>query len=313
MSSTKKNKKMHDLSFTQRCIILANIEKENDIILLNSFELMPLVKLYTSNTKQETFNFTQIKGALLLFKNKDPNKQLLYIRIYDSELYSLQFNLEINIETKKNYMQIEPNFYCFKLKIGCLGFHFASTKEAEKFKKLFDEGEIDPKVKDKYDQYNKFVLSDSDNLYLDVIDNLIEIFRKKYEIITLGEKLDQKICQVNQLIFSGFLELSELLTNMEYDYEDKVFNIFIDKEFNIKVFKKIFQHYDVNKLYPIRIIKHDYLTIYNKSNYIELLVNHLMNNFKEQVQIYIKRKENNLIEKNRKISANMEKNNQKES
>ena len=315
MSSIKKsNKKKNKLSFTKKCIILANIENETDLILLNSFEFMPLVKLYTSNLKQETFNYTKVKGALLLFKNKSPEKNLFYFRIYDSNNYSLQFNLEINADTKKNFIKIEPNFYCFNVKIGCIGFLFASAGEAEKFKELFDSEEIDQITKDEFDQYNKFAITDSDNIYLDVIDNLIEIFGKKYEIMTLGEKLQQKCYEVNDyLIFSGFLELTQLLGNMDYDYEDNVFNIFIDKKFDNKLFKKIFNHYDINKLYPLRILRHDYYLIYNKSNYVDLLVGHLMNNFKEQVEIFKKRKENKLNEKNQKISNNMERNSNIES
>ena len=60
--------------------------------------------------------------------------------------------------------------------------------------------------------------------------------------------------------------------------------------------------YDYNKshLYSLRLIVYDYLNDYNKSNYVVLLVGHLMNNFKEQVQIYKEGKENKLKEKNLK-------------
>ena len=61
-------------------------------------------------------------------------------------------------------------------------------------------------------------------------------------------------------------------------------------------------NYDMNKLYPLRPISLDYANIYNKSNYVDLLVGHLISNNKESIQILKKRKENNMKEKNKKIS-----------
>ena len=139
------------------------------------------------------------------------------------------------------------------------------------------------------------------NLYIDVIEKLIAKLGKLYKYITLGEELDQNFYQVTDyLIFSGFLELSQLIGNIEFDYEDNLYNIYIDKKYSAKLFRKMFYSYNKSHLYPLRPIVHDYLNVYNKSNYVDLLVGHLMNNFKEQVQIYKKRKENKLKEKNLK-------------
>ena len=63
---------------------------------------------------------------------------------------------------------------------------------------------------------------------------------------------------------------------MEYDKEDNLFNLFIDKKYPKKLFKKMFYNYDMNKLYPLRPISLDYVNIYNKSNYVDLLVGHLI-------------------------------------
>ena len=298
-SNQNSKKKKNELSFTKKCILMANIQYETDKIFINTFSFMPVVKLYTSTLKQELFNYSKIKGPLLLFQDKKTKNY--YIRIYDINDYSIRFNLEINNETKKNYIKVESNFYCFSLKMGCLGFLFSSNEDAEMFKKILDVGGVDQNTLDLYEKYNIFPLTDSDNLYLDVIDNLIDQFGKKYQIITLGEQYVQTINEVVEyLIFSGFLESSQLLGNMEFDYEDNLFNVYIDKKFDRKLFKKLFYNYDKNNLYPFRPIAHDYLNIYNKPYYVDLLVGHLMNNFKEQIEIYKKRKENNIKEKNRK-------------
>ena len=39
------------------------------------------------------------------------------------------------------------------------------------------------------------------------------------------------------------------------------------------------------------------MNIYNKSNYVDILVGHLINNFKEQVRMYKKRKDYNAKQK----------------
>ena len=303
MSTKEKPKKKNkELSFTKKCIILSNIQNDTNKIIFNSFNFIPIVKLYSSTQKQETFNYTKIKGALFLLQDKITSNY--HIRIYDSKNYSLKFNFEINKETRKNYIKVESNFYCFNLKIGCIGFLFASSEEATKFKEILDIGEIDQNIKDQYEQYNLFPLKDSDNIFLDVIDTLVEELRNEYKNIS-GEIIEYKYQQIDNLIFSGFLELSQLLENTDFDYEDNLYNIFIDKKFPKKLFKKIFRNYDKNHLYPIRPISIDYLNIYNKSNYVDLLVGHLMNNFKEQVLIYKKRKESNLKEKSNKMNKNL--------
>ena len=44
----KPKKKNHQLSFTQKCIIISNIQAEKDKEIFNPFDLIPIVKLYTS-------------------------------------------------------------------------------------------------------------------------------------------------------------------------------------------------------------------------------------------------------------------------
>lgn len=292
----KSNKKKNELSFTQKCILTSNVLYETDKDLLNSLFSIPLVKLYTSNMRQETFSYTGIKGGLFLLQDAEKEDKNLYIRIYDSDDYSLKFNLEISQDTKKNYMKIEPNFYCFNLRIGCIGFLFPSENEAKEFKKLFDENG-EPHSIDAYKQIKLFNLKDTDNMYLDVIDHLMTDLEKIYNYITYDKLYKQNNPIVQYLIFSGFNDMSKLLNNTEFDYDDYIFNIFVDKKFPQKLFNNIFHNYDKNYLYPIRPIYNDLLSIDNKSNYINLLVNHLVNNFKEQVYIHRKRKEHNLREK----------------
>ena len=262
----KSKQKKNEFSFTQKCILTSNALYEKDKDLLNTLFFIPLVKLYTSNVRQGTFSYTGIKGGLFLLKDAEKQVQNMYIRIYDSMDYSLKFNLEINDEAKKTYIKVEPNFYCFNLSIGCIGFLFASEKEAEEFKTLFDnEGE--PHSIDAYRQIRLFNLKDTDNIYLDVIDKLVEDMEKIYDFITYDKLYKENNQITDYLIFSGFNDMSKMLSNTEFDYEDYIFNIFVDKKFPLKLFNNIFHNYDKNYLYPLRPIYNDLLYINNKSNY----------------------------------------------
>ena len=294
----KKSKKNKELSFTNRCILLANIYSEKDKVLFNSFDFLPLVKLYTASQKQELFSYTKIKGVLVIMQDKDKEKKNYYFRIYDCQDYSIRFSLEINKDTKKNYMKVESEFYCFNLKIGSIGFLFSSEDDALKIKKLFDEG-ITQELQDLQKLLDVFSIKDTDEIYFQQIDKLTMDFEEKCEIISLNDKDEEEFYEITDyLIFSGFLELFQLLDNTEYDDEDDIFNIFIDKNFEMKIFRKMFRNYDKNKLYPLRLISHDFLNIKNKPGYIELLVGHLMRNFKEQALINKRRRENDIKEKN---------------
>jgi hypothetical protein len=107
--------------------MFANITRIKDKIILNPFDFIPKVKIYTSSFRQQIFTYTKIKGGLFIIKNKNKKDAQKYIiRVYSYKDFSLLFSLEINNETRKNYVEIEPNFYCFCLRVGYIGFKFNS-------------------------------------------------------------------------------------------------------------------------------------------------------------------------------------------
>ena len=59
----------------------------------------------------------------------------------------------------------------------------------------------------------------------------------------------------------------------------------------------MFRHFDLHRLYPLRPVINDCLFISNKDNYVDILVEHVNNNFKQQVVIYRKRKESKTKDK----------------
>jgi hypothetical protein len=291
MSSEIIQEKKNDINFTQKCIMFANITRIKDKIILNPFDFIPKVKIYTSSIRQQIFTYTKIKGALFIIKNKNKkDAQKFLIRVYSYKDYSLQFNLEINSETRKSYVEIEPNFYCFCLRVGYIGFKFNSKEEAKRFYDLL-ENEPNKQVLEEFGLIEKLTIKDTDSIYLNAIDQITSYLDSSFQQIT-GEYVKYELSKVDQYLqFANFLHLSKLLTNSKFDYEDNVFDIFVDKKYPYKLFKIMFRHFDLHRLYPLRPVINDCLFISNKDNYVDILVEHVNNNFKQQVVIYRKRKE----------------------
>ena len=290
MSSEIIQEEKNDINFTKKCIMFANITRIKDKIILNPFDFIPKVKIYTSSFRQQIFTYTKIKGGLFIIKNKNKkDAHKFFIRVYSYKDYSLQFNLEINSETKKNYVEIEPNFYCFCLRVGYIGFKFNSKEEAKRFYDLL-VNERDKHTLDEFGLIEKLVLKDTDSLYLNVIDQITSSLDASFQKIT-GDYVKYELSKVDEYLqFANLLHLSKLLTNSKFDNEDYVFNVFVDKKFPYKLFKIMFRHFDLHRLYPLRPVINDCLFISNKDNYVDILVEHVNNNFRQQVVLYRKRK-----------------------
>ena len=297
MSSEIIQEKKNDINFTQKCIMFANITRIKDKIILNPFDFIPKVKIYTSSFRQQIFTYTKIKGGLFIIKNKNKKDAQKYIiRVYSYKDFSLLFNLEINNETRKNYVEIEPNFYCFCLRVGYIGFKFNSKEEAKRFYDLL-VNEPDKQTLDEFGLIEKLAIKDSDSIYLNAIDQITSNLDESFQKIT-GEYVKYELSKVDQYLqFANFLHLSKLLINSKFDYEDNVFDIFVDKKFPYKLFKIMFRHFDLHRLYPLRPVINDCLFISNKDNYVDILVEHVNNNFKQQVVIYRKRRQSKTKEK----------------
>ena len=84
------------ISFMQKCIIMANIFNEENKFVVNPFNNIPYVKLYTANLTIEKFVYTKIKGALILIYEENKGKTDFFLQIYDINDYSLVFSLPIN-------------------------------------------------------------------------------------------------------------------------------------------------------------------------------------------------------------------------
>ena len=124
---------MSKINFTRKCILMSVISQEKNLILVNSFNNIPFVKLYTTNSYYKIFIYSKIKGALCFFVNKDPNEKLFYLRIYDIKNYTMVFNIELKKEHLKYFIQFNDNFYFLQLRESLLGFQFNSKQNGKNF------------------------------------------------------------------------------------------------------------------------------------------------------------------------------------
>lgn len=290
---TKKatNQKSKELSYTQKCIILANLVTDKKKVLINSFDNIPLVKLYTANLKQENFVYSKIKGALCLLYEEENKNIIYYLQIYDINYFSLAFNLQVNQKMVKDLIKIEQNFFCLPTKFHFLGFKFNSKDSMEKFIKFFKcEEKIDKKALDINLKGRDFKCAYKD--IIKIIKDVKSDFEKNFKAIdSVKDKIEK---EKDKNIFQKFDELYYLINCVEYDEENKKFNVFIDKTFNPKIIQPYIDIYKKTKnksALNLRIIFDDYTHIYNKKIYVDLLINNLWNNFEEIKRLIIFKRE----------------------
>ena len=76
MSLEKNQNEGFSISFTKRCILMSKIALNTNLILVNSFDILPIVKLYFADSNQENFIYSKIKGVICFFmENEQLNKK----------------------------------------------------------------------------------------------------------------------------------------------------------------------------------------------------------------------------------------------
>jgi hypothetical protein len=123
---------INEINFTKRCILMAVISKDKNLALINSFQKIPIVKLYTADSSYENFIYSKIKGAFCLLMTKEKEAKY-YFRIYSLKDYSLLFNMEIKKQYMQYITQYHEDFYFMELRQSFLGFKFLSKERASIF------------------------------------------------------------------------------------------------------------------------------------------------------------------------------------
>ena len=308
---------INEINFTKRCILMSVISQEKNIVLINSFHKIPIVKLFTADSTSENFIYSKIKGAFCLFmsKEKDPNNRKYFFRIYDLKDYSLLFNIEIRKEYMQYITQYKEDFYFLELRESFLGFKFLSKESGRLFflllnedpkKEVLDQNEraMNIKSKDiakttnkvidyikmrlKYTFENSGNLSGTNYRKRDISSQKKELFPTMIINDKKGEYLDT----------SKIPEIELLVNNIEIDDSDSSVLLFTEKNLDYEKCKKLIKKYDNNMEnnttrrrntpnIPLNIIDKDCTNIINKNAYIEIMVKNMLNSIRTQKRLDI--------------------------
>ena len=184
MSNNEQNS-INEINFTKRCILMTVISKDKNVVLVNSFDKIPIVKLYTASSSYENFIYSKIKGAFCLLMSKGKNNESQYFfRIYSLKDYSILFNMEIKKANMQYITQYKEDFYFIELRNSFLGFKFLSKDSARIFFLLLNE---DPKKEtiEKNEGAMKINTKDISNTLIKVKDYIKA--RLKYQFENYGK------------------------------------------------------------------------------------------------------------------------------
>ena len=285
------------ISFMQKCIIMANIFNEENKFVVNPFNNIPYVKLYTANLTIEKFVYTKIKGALILIYEENKGKTDFFLQIYDINDYSLVFSLPINKKLLEGVI-IEERLIIIPTRNYFIGFKFSSNADMKSFILMLrcekPESDINIKAKEYECEESKII---------NVINDIKTDFGKKLK------KIDNEnnIIEGESNSFIKLDELYRLVNCIEYSEINNKINIFIDKTINpytIKSYIDAYRNSQNRNDLPYKIIFNDYSQIKNKKAYIEILVRNLINNFEEEKRLIIFKKEHKKRHEKEEYSKN---------
>lgn len=305
MLFTKQNeepKKVEDITFTQKCILMSSISSEKSKILITSFYDIPLVKLYTANLNTKNLIYSKVKGALCFFRDKDQddqNSRKYYLRIYSLKNYSLLFNIELAKEDLKHYIKIKEILYGLQTKQYLIAFKFNSKENAEKF---YSQIRNEPN-KDVVTQNEKaFNIKSSQlnpQIYKEIIDSIKDELKNnnkkkpvkpnsaitaKTNISKTNTKISVNDTPGDYIDFSNISFLYLLSKNIEYDTDENKLDFFINDKLNKRMCQDIINQFNKNNSpnFPMQIIDKDFNNILNKKKYIEFMTNNIIQTIKEQ-------------------------------
>ena len=315
---------INEINFTKRCILMSVISKEKNMVLINSFHKIPIVKLFTADSTFENFIYTKIKGAFCLFmsKDRDIKNRKYYFRIYCLKNYSLLFNMEIKKEYMQYISQYKDDFYFMQLHQSFLGFKFLTKESGRVFFLLLNE---DPKkeILDQNEGAMNIKPKDVSKTVTKVIDYIKMRLKYKFEttsnpVTSTGTNYRKREAQAPKKEYfpilnindskgeyfdtSAIPDIEKLFDNIEIDEEEKngVF-LFTNKNLNLEKCQKILKKYENNmdntmrrrggQNIPVTIIDKDCWNILNKDIYTKIMTQNVFNNLNAQKRLDIFKQE----------------------
>ena len=273
------NNNIYDISYTKQIILKTLLYK-----IYNKIYIIDIIycKLYTS-LPNSNFYFSGLEGALIFFYNIEEKN--FFLILYDLNYYDILFKIKIesNLINKNILIPLNNNLLILELNGGFLGFLFPNEKEGENFINKIKEN--DRNYTENYIIENNKILKNKNNK-----ENIIKILKQKFQInLNDNNELDINNEQLN---YNNNLE--EILNCLDYNKEKNKFIFNGEKN----LFEKFINENNI-PLENIEFIENESFTIENKKHFINILINHFVNDIKNQKKLKDLYKKNKLKENNK--------------
>ena len=273
------NNNIYDISYTKQIILKTLLYK-----IYNKIYIIDIVycKLYTS-LPNSNFYFSGLEGALIFFYNIEEKN--FFLILYDLNYYDILFKIKIesNLINKNILIPLNNNLLILELNGGFLGFLFPNEKEGENFINKIKEN--DRNYTENYIIENNKILKNKNNK-----ENIIKILKQKFQRnLNDNNELDINNEQLN---YNNNLE--EILNCLDYNKEKNKFIFNGEKN----LFEKFINENNI-PLENIEFIENESFTIENKKHFINILINHFVNDIKNQKKLKDLYKKNKLKENNK--------------
>ena len=219
-------------------------------------------KLLTSVSSKKYFNYSGLKGGLFFYLNIE-NKCYDFI-LYDLNTFKILFKIELKRESFEYYKKLKKNFYYLEIPEGFIGFYFYNLIESDEIYKICDninkKFEIEQKIKTFIKKYTEKQSKDIDYLY----DNLKNQLRNNINTNIQNDN-NEKILDFN-------LNKIKIITKcVDYNsYKNKFEFIGNKNDFNLIISDNLINKGNID-------FEENNLKIKDKTQYINLLTNHMLN------------------------------------
>ena len=273
------NNNIYDISYTKQIILKTLLYK-----IYNKIYIIDIIycKLYTS-LPNSNFYFSGLEGALIFFYNNEENN--FFLILYDLNYYDILFKIKIEsyLINKNILIPLNNNLLILELNGGFLGFLFPNEKEGENFINKIKEN--DRNYTENYIIENNKILKNKNNK-----ENIIKILKQKFQR-NLNDNNELNINN-EQLNYNNNLE--EILNCLDYNKEKNKFIFNGEKN----LFEKFINENNI-PLENIEFIENESFNIENKKHFINILINHFVNDIKNQKKLKDLYKKNKLKENNK--------------
>ena len=219
-------------------------------------------KLLTSVSSKKYFNYSGLKGGLFFYLNIE-NKCYDFI-LYDLNTFKILFKIELKRESFEYYKKLKKNFYYLEIPEGFIGFYFYNLIESDEIYKICDninkKFETEQKIKTFKKIYTEKQSKDIDYLY----DNLKNQLRNNINTNIQNDN-NEKILDFN-------LNKIKIITKcVDYNsYKNKFEFIGNKNDFNLIISDNLINKGNID-------FEENNLKIKDKTQYINLLTNHMLN------------------------------------